>query len=131
MELPGGKFLISFDIDGTLELGDPPGRITTEMVQRARDLGFLIGSCSDRSATSQRAIWERMNIEADFIALKHMLDDVKTRFDVHRYLHIGDRDLDQMFAEQAGFDFLWEHEAYTEPWLDWLEGNGAVPASEQ
>ncbi len=130
MELSGGRFLISFDIDGTLELGDPPGRITTEMVKRARDLGFLVGSCSDRSATSQKAIWERMNMEADFISLKHMLDDVKQRFDMHRYLHIGDRDLDQMFAEQAGFDFLWEHEAYTEPWLDWLNGAGGPIAGQ-
>jgi phosphoglycolate phosphatase-like HAD superfamily hydrolase len=115
------RFLISFDIDGTLELGDPPGPITLEMVHRARELGFIIGSCSDRTATSQRAIWKQIELEADFISLKHMLDEVRERFDVERYLHIGDRDLDKQFAEQAGFEFLWEHEAHTEPWLSWLE----------
>lgn len=114
-------FLISFDIDGTLEVGDPPGGITMDMVRRAHAQGFLIGSCSDRSATSQKAIWDKHSIEPHFISLKHMLDNVKERFPAaDRYLHIGDRDLDQQFAQQAGFDFLWTHEALDEPWLAWL-----------
>jgi hypothetical protein len=29
--------LISFDIDGTLEVGDPPGSLTMAMVRRAKD----------------------------------------------------------------------------------------------
>ena len=40
--------LISFDIDGTLEVGDPPGPLTMDMVRIVQDKGFLIGSCSDR-----------------------------------------------------------------------------------
>ena len=46
--------LISFDIDGTLEVGDPPGSITMEMVRRAKRLGYLIGSCSDRTVSAQQ-----------------------------------------------------------------------------
>lgn len=118
------RLLISFDIDGTLEVGDPPGPITMDMVRRAQERGFLIGSCSDRTAASQQAIWERHNIKADFVAMKHRLDDVRKRFEADRYLHIGDRDLDRQFAEQAGFAFLWEHEAHTEPWLAWLQPAG-------
>lgn len=45
--------LLSFDIDGTLELGEPPGGVTMEMVRRAHDLGYLVGSCSDRALSSQ------------------------------------------------------------------------------
>ena len=41
--------LISFDIDGTLELGDPPGVPTMDMVRLVQEKGFLIGSCSDRT----------------------------------------------------------------------------------
>ncbi len=111
------KILISFDIDGTLEVGDPPGVITMDMVRRAQEMGCLIGSCSDRSATAQQAIWDAHGIEADFVALKHMLDDVKTRFESELYIHIGDRDLDQQFALKAGFEFLWPDEAAAEPWL--------------
>ena len=113
-------FLISFDIDGTLEVGDPPGQVTMEMVRRAQENGFLIGSCSDRSAASQEAIWSKHNIQADFIALKHRLDDVRGRFEADRYLHVGDTEVDRQFAEQAGFDFLWAHDADTEPWLVWV-----------
>ena len=32
--------LISFDIDGTLEVGDPPGILTMAMVRRAQKRGF-------------------------------------------------------------------------------------------
>ena len=39
--------LISFDIDGTLEFGDPPGVLTVEMVRAAQNLGYIVGSCSD------------------------------------------------------------------------------------
>jgi phosphoglycolate phosphatase-like HAD superfamily hydrolase len=115
-------FLISFDIDGTLEVGDPPGLITMDMVRRAQSHGFVIGSCSDRSASSQQLIWDTHEIEVDFISLKHRLDDVKERFEAERYLHIGDRDLDKQHAEAAGFEFMWVHDAGHEPWLDWLRG---------
>ena len=33
--------LISFDIDGTLEVGDPPGILTMEMVRSAQQKGFF------------------------------------------------------------------------------------------
>lgn len=114
-------FLISFDIDGTMEFGDPPGGITVEMVRRAKEHGFLIGSCSDRFPSAQQALWDRYNIKVDFVAAKHMLDGVKARFEIVRGLHIGDRDTDQQVAQQAGFDFLWNHEAINEPWFDWRD----------
>lgn len=109
--------VISFDIDGTMEFGDPPGGVTLEMVKRAQELGFVIGSCSDRSPSAQQALWEKHNIQADFVAAKHGLDQVKKKFAAERYVHIGDRDLDRQFAERAGFDFFWAHEATDEPWL--------------
>ena len=87
-------YLISFDIDGTLEFGDPPGGITVEMVRRAKELGFLIGSCSDRFPSAQRSLWEACDIAVDFVAAKHMLPDIRSRFEAVKYLHIGDRDLD-------------------------------------
>ena len=104
--------LISFDIDGTLEVGDPPGPLSMDMVRLVRDKGFLIGSCSDRTLSSQRAIWAAHEIVVDFVVGKHMLADIKERFEADVYLHIGDReDLDRQYALKAGFDFLWPHEA--------------------
>ena len=98
--------LVSFDIDGTLEVGQPPGIVPISLVRRAQQLGYLVGSCSDRPISYQRAMWERVQIVADFTALKHRLDEVKARFPAAAYYHIGDTELDQFFAEGAGFRFL-------------------------
>jgi len=54
--------------------------------------GFLIGSCSDRPLSGQRAIWEQYNIPVDFLVSKHMLPDVKAKFEADVYCHIGDRE---------------------------------------
>jgi hypothetical protein len=98
--------VVSFDIDGTLEIGQPPGIVPISLVRRAQQLGYLVGSCSDRPISYQRAMWERVQIVADFTALKHRLDEVKARFPAAAYYHIGDTELDQFFAEGAGFRFL-------------------------
>jgi hypothetical protein len=110
--------LISFDIDGTLEVGDPPGILTMEMVRRAQEKGVVIGSCSDRPISAQRAIWGQHCIPIDFAVGKMMLPDVKAQFEADVYYHIGDReDLDKRYALAAGFEFLWPHEAITQPWF--------------
>ncbi len=115
--------LISFDIDGTLEVGDPPGVLSMDLVRRASARGCVIGSCSDRPISGQRAIWEQHEIPVDFAVTKHMLPDVKAKFQADVYYHIGDReDLDKKYALEAGFEFLWPDEAMEEPWLS-ADGN--------
>ena len=110
--------LISFDIDGTLEVGDPPGVLTMAMVKRVQKPGFLIGSCSDRPISAQRAIWAQHNIAIDFAVGKMMLPEVKAQFVADVYYHIGDReDLDRKYALEVGFAFLWPHEAIVQPWF--------------
>ena len=110
--------LISFDIDGTLEIGDPPGVLTMDMVRTVQKKGFLIGSCSDRPISGQRAIWERHGISVHFAVSKQMLPDVMAQFEADVYYHIGDReDLDRQYALAAGFEFLWPHEAIKMPWF--------------
>lgn len=98
--------LVSFDIDGTLEVGEPPGIVTIALVRRAKGLGYLIGSCSDRPISYQQTLWDRLRIAADFTALKHRLADVKVRFPAAAYYHIGDTDIDDFYATGAGFQFL-------------------------
>ncbi len=108
--------LISFDIDGTLEVGDPPGCITMEMVRYAKAQGFLIGSCSDRALSHQRQIWSQHDITVDFMVLKHRLGEVKEAFTAEVYYHIGDTDVDNFYATQAGFRFLWIHTITPQAW---------------
>ena len=98
--------LISFDIDGTLEVGEPPGIIPIDLVRRAQRLGYLIGSCSDRPISHQRELWDRLGIAADFIVLKHRLADVKAQYVATAYYHIGDTEVDDYYATAAGFRFL-------------------------
>ncbi len=99
--------LISFDIDGTLEVGDPPGPITVEMVRRAKEMGYVVGSASDRPVPVQKGIWERHGVVVDFTVHKHNLDTVKAQFaDVESYLHIGDTNMDEYYAKLHGFDYL-------------------------
>jgi len=98
--------LVSFDIDGTLEIGDPPGIVSVAMVRQAKRLGHLVGSCSDRPIGFQRDLWERLRIAVDFTVLKHQLADVRARFTATAYYHIGDTDVDAFYATGAGFSFL-------------------------
>ena len=98
--------LISFDIDGTLELGDPPGFITMEMVRKVKEMGYVIGSASDRTLDSQQRIWNTSQIAADFMVWKHDIGRVREEFKADAYYHIGDTDMDQFYSERAGFRFL-------------------------
>ena len=59
------------------------------MVGRAKELGFLIGSCSDRYPSARRAPWETREIEVDFAAEKHVLSDVKERCEAEIYFIPG------------------------------------------
>lgn len=110
--------LISFDIDGTLDVGDPPGVLTMDMVKIAQGKGFLIGSCSDRPVSAQRALFSEYDIELDFAVGKLMLAEVKAKFEADAYYHTGDReDLDKKYSLDAGFQFLWPDEAALKPWF--------------
>ena len=108
--------LISFDIDGTLEVGDPPGIITMDMVRLIKTLGYFIGSCSDRTISYQRQLWAQHNISVDFMVLKHQLADVKAQFQTEAYYHIGDTDMDQFYATRAGFRFVSADAITCQPW---------------
>ena len=111
------KRLISFDIDGTLEVGDPPGTVTIAMVRRAQELGYIIGSASDRPVGAQQGIWDANGVTVEFTVLKHMLGDVKAKFEADVYYHIGDTNLDEHYAGLAGFEFLQVQTTTGEPWM--------------
>ncbi|MXY46159.1 MAG: HAD family hydrolase [Chloroflexi bacterium] len=111
--------LISFDIDGTLEVGEPQGSIALDFVRAVSRKGCIVGSCSDRPISFQKRLWSQHDIVVDFTALKHNLDDVKTRFAAGAYIHIGDTEVDEYFAGKAGFRFI---RVDTVEWQTWSEG---------
>ena len=100
------RYLISFDVDGTLEVGDPPGPITLALVKQAKALGHVIGSCSDRTHSDQANLWRTHGIEVEFTSLKYELPEVLARFPSDHAIHVGDSHVDRMYAEKAGFTYL-------------------------
>jgi hypothetical protein len=115
-----GSLLVSFDIDGTLEAGDPPGPITFAFVAAAKACGYVIGSASDRTLSEQRAIWQQAGIRPDFTCHKHRLKESTAHFGCQRMLHIGDTSLDEYYARLAGFKFSYAADVPFPPgsWLN-------------
>lgn len=100
------RLLISFDIDGTLAVGDPPGPITLQMVAATQARGHVIGSASDRTLSEQRQIWAAAGISVDFMCNKHQLPQHITGFGCRRMVHIGDTTNDAYYAGLAGLEFV-------------------------
>ena len=108
--------LISFDIDGTLEVGDPPGCITLDLVRAAQAHGCIIGSCSDRTVSNQQRLWRENALPMQFTVLKHQLPQVKAEFAADQYIHIGDTEIDRQYAERSGFQFLLPEASVAQLW---------------
>ena len=98
--------LVSFDIDGTMEFGQPPGPVTVDVVRALAGLGHVIGSASDRTRADQSSLWDAHGIVVAFVGGKHHLHEVKAQFPADRYVHVGDTDVDERYALLAGFEFL-------------------------
>jgi len=109
--------LISFDIDGTLEAGDPPGYITMALVHKALELGYIIGSCSDWPVSHQQRMWQEHGIIVSFTVLKHRLDQVKAEFSAEQYYHIGDTNMDRHYAELNGFTYFYPDASVDHLWV--------------
>ena len=108
--------LISFDIDGTLEVGDPPGCITIARVREALQMGYIIGSCSDWPVSQQQRMWKEHGIDVAFTVLKHRLDQVKAQFSAEHYVHIGDTNIDRHYAERNGFVYFFPDTSIDHLW---------------
>ena len=100
-------WLVSFDIDGTMEFGDPEGIITVDRVRDLAARGHIVGSGSDRTVADQQRLWDRYDLEVHFVGHKHHLHEIRERFDASRWVHIGDTQADEYYALRAGFEFHW------------------------
>jgi hypothetical protein len=106
----GELTVVSFDIDGTMEFGDPPGPIPVALVVAVAGLGHVIGSASDRTRSDQARLWSAHGVDVHFMGGKHHLGEVRERHPATRYVHIGDTRIDKHYAMVAGFDFYWSYE---------------------
>ena len=113
--------LLSLDIDGTMEVGDPPGGIPLAWIPRARARGYFVGSASDRTMSDQRNLWARHAVEVDFVGHKHKLDEIRARFpDATRWIHVGDGEADRIYAIRHGFEFFWVDDVPVDGTPGWI-----------
>ncbi len=110
------KRLIGFDIDNVLDISLEPGPITLDMVKRAKQMGYIVGSCSDVPIPMQKAMWEKHGVEVDFTVLKHRLGELRNEFEADEYYLISTRDTGDYSVTQ-GFVFLPVAETTDEPWM--------------
>jgi len=100
--------LVTFDIDGTMEFGDPIGIVTKQVVNFYRDNGVIVGSASDRTKSTQLNMWSKYGLEVDFAIVKHKIPELMTEYKQCKvFWHVGDRPVDQQIASDAGFTFFW------------------------
>ena len=100
------RILVSFDIDGTMEFGDPPGPVSAAVARELVGRGYIVGVASDWPRSSQQPLWSRHGVEPEFVGGKHHLHEVKEQFPADRYVHVGDTEVDERYALLAGFEFL-------------------------
>jgi hypothetical protein len=113
-------YVVSFDIDGTMAFGDPPGRLGIDIARAVAAAGHVIGSASDRVRTDQERLWAAHDLAVSFVGGKHHLPEVRERFPAAGYLHIGDTDIDRHFAVRASFEFIHVDDEGLLPFLDRL-----------
>ena len=98
--------LVSLDIDGTMEFGEPPGPVTVDIVRTLLAAGIVVGSASDRTRSDQEETWAEHGVVVSFVGGKHQLDAVRARFPDHRCMHVGDTHVDEHYAGLFGFEFV-------------------------
>ena len=86
------RVLVSFDIDGTMEFGEPPGPVPAAVARELFDRGYIVGVASDWPRSSQAPLWARYGMEPHFVGGKHHLHEVRAEFEADQYIHVGDTD---------------------------------------
>ncbi len=100
--------LVTFDIDGTMEFGDPIGTVDKQVIEFYRANGVIVGSASDRTKSTQLNMWSQYGFEVDFAIVKHKIPELIEEYDqCGIFWHVGDRPVDQQIAFNAGFTFFW------------------------
>jgi hypothetical protein len=125
---PRPRVLVSFDIDGTMEFGDPPGPIPASVARELFDRGYIVGVASDWPRSSQQPLFAQHGIEPYFVGGKHHLHEVREQFPADRYVHVGDTDVDERYALLAGFEFLHVEELVLPVVADAIHDDDWTPA---
>jgi hypothetical protein len=61
-------------------------------------------------------MWQEHGVTVAFTVLKHRLDRVKAEFPAEAYVHIGDTNMDQHYAERNGFAYYYPDDSIDHLW---------------
>jgi hypothetical protein len=122
------RVLVSFDIDGTMEFGDPPGPVPASVARELFERGYIVGVASDWPRSSQQPLFAQYGIEPHFVGGKHHLHEVREQFPADRYVHVGDTAVDERYALLAGFEFLHVEELVLPVVADAIHDDDWTPA---
>lgn len=107
-----GLEIISFDIDLTLTMPEDAGHlpefISPTVISELQELGYIVGTCSDRPPSNQREAMAEVGQAPHFCIPKEMLHWTSRLIPAETQVHVGDdarRDRD--IAEAAGWQHLW------------------------
>lgn len=105
----------SFDMDLTLAMPeDEPGcrgPVPINYLHELQQHGCIVGSCSDREPSEQRAVLSALGFNPDFCIPKEMLRHLAQLLPDAQLTHVGDDELrDRRPALAAGWRHLWPHE---------------------
>lgn len=112
------QLVISFDVDGTLQFGDPPGPITPRTIRALQEARAVIGSASDRTVADQTRLWQQAGIKPVFVVVKNQLKSLLSSFPGGLFVHVGDGFADHLEATKAGAIFVHVNTLSSEQWLE-------------
>jgi phosphoglycolate phosphatase-like HAD superfamily hydrolase len=113
--------LMSFDLDGTLDFGDPPGPISAHQLKKLKEKGVIIGGASGKESRFQVKRWRESGVKPHFVIVKvdiWKFKKLKTLINASEYIHIGDAPDDEVVAKKAGFNFL-----LPEDFINWYKAS--------
>lgn len=94
------RVLVSFDVDGTLEISDGPIPIST--LEKLKRVGWIVGIAGNYSKFQQLC----PQFQLDFYGTKEILSKLKSQFNPDLAIHVGDTEDDRARARAAGFCFI-------------------------
>ena len=110
-----GLEVVSFDIDLTLATGqDDEDEITLidpAVITRMQQMGYVVGTCSDRGPNNQWETMATLGQQPHFCIPKEMLGWTKVLVPGNSHLHVGDdQRRDRDIAERSGWTHQWPDE---------------------
>jgi len=99
------KVLIAFDVDGTLECGNPPGPIRLERVRLLKEAGFTVGIIG----ALERVMPKLPNLDFYYPGDPHKpegLKEVKEKFKPLLAIYVADLPSDRKSALKLSYSYI-------------------------